>query len=128
MKNGNRNNFEAAYRERLLLDHGDLYLWQPTASLLRRAKGIIERSPQARGNGFRRATLRGFSVQKLECSEIVEAGDMIVMLMRVENRFEMRHLMREHLLPKIRAGIDQDIILPILKERAHAQPFIARIR
>jgi hypothetical protein len=63
--------------------------------------------------------------QKLECAEIIEAGDVIVMLVRVEHSFKMCDTVGKHLLAKIRARVYHDVILSVLDEDTDAQAFIA---
>lgn len=64
----------------------------------------------------------------VECPHVVQSADMVLMLVGQQNSVESFHARPQHLLPEIRARVDQDRFAARLDQGRRSQPLVPLVR
>lgn len=102
-----------------------LYPWS-SGILVFGGKNIIEAFPKRIKHPFFPVN-RDVTLSEKKWPYIVQAGGMVIVLVRVKNGIQALDIVRQHLLPEIWSAINKDIIFFPGDQNRNPQPFIFRI-
>lgn len=120
MEDPDRNNLNPIYLKWLVFDRVEIDPRNTRVPELR--KHIGKFPPDRRLNPFFGIDIHWFPVYEIECPDIIHSGNMIFMLVGEQDGIQLLHPCPQHLLPEIRARIDDYGLVIHFNKDGTAQP------